>query len=75
MLLVVDVLKIVGTLMREHNFYHICVFTKSNGGNVHKLSTYHNENRPFNPQVLAATSGAAMIQRYMVFAEWISHLA
>jgi hypothetical protein len=54
----VDVLKIVGgTLMREQKFYHsIQVFTKSNEGNVDKLTTCCKEKRLFNPQVLTTTS-------------------
>jgi superfamily II DNA helicase RecQ len=54
-----DVLQIIGTLRREQKFYHIRVFTKSNSDNVELLKTCSEDNRPFNPQILTATSGAA----------------
>jgi hypothetical protein len=54
-----DVLKIMGTLLREQKFYHIRVFTKSNLDNVEVLQACQEDARPFNPQILAATSGAA----------------
>jgi superfamily II DNA helicase RecQ len=54
-----DVLKVVGTLMREQKFYHIKVFTRSNESNVDVLTTCREDARPFNPQILTATSGAA----------------
>jgi hypothetical protein len=54
-----DVLQIVGTLHREQKFYHIRVFTKSNTANVEVLKLCPEDERPFNPQILTATSGAA----------------
>jgi hypothetical protein len=62
-----DVLKIVGTLHREQKFYHIRVFTKSNADNVDvflagiedERPLCREDERPFNPQILVATSGAA----------------
>jgi hypothetical protein len=54
-----DLLKITGTLLREQKFYHIRVFTKSNLDNVCVLQDCREDARPFNPQILTATSGAA----------------
>ena len=54
-----DVLKIIGTLLREQKFYHIRVFSKSNHDNVSVLKECREGARPFNPQILTATSGAA----------------
>ena len=54
-----DLLKIVGSLLREQKFYHTRVFTQSNGPNVEILEQCREEDRPFNPQILTATSGAA----------------
>jgi superfamily II DNA helicase RecQ len=55
----VDILTIVGSLLREHRFYHIRVFMKSNVPNIEVLETCREEARPFNPRILTATSGAA----------------
>ena len=54
-----DLLKIVGSLLREQKFYHTRVFTKSNYPNKDVLEECREEDRPFNPQILVATSGAA----------------
>jgi hypothetical protein len=75
-----DVMKIVGTLMRKHKFYHIRAFTKSNEGNVYVLTSCPKENIPLNPQILIATSGTANTgiedpEVYGIYAEWISRLA
>jgi hypothetical protein len=55
----VDLLKIVGSLLPGQKFYHTRVFTKSNFANVKVLQECQEEDRPFNPQLLIATSGAA----------------
>jgi hypothetical protein len=49
----------IGALMREHKFHHILVFTRLNVDHFDKLEIKREENRPFNPQILIATSGAA----------------
>jgi hypothetical protein len=54
-----DLLKIVGSLLREQKFYHTRVFTTSNYPNKEVLEECREEDRPFNPQILVATSGAA----------------
>jgi hypothetical protein len=55
-----DLLKIVGTLLREQKFYHIRVFCRSNRENEDLFDAECREDeRPFNPQILVATSGAA----------------
>jgi hypothetical protein len=54
-----DLLKIVGTLLREQKFYHIRVFTRSNADHYDELEFATEDKRPFNPQILVATSGAA----------------
>jgi superfamily II DNA helicase RecQ len=55
-----DLLKIVGTLLREQKFYHIRVFCRSLRGNKLVFDEGCREDkRPFNPQILVATSGAA----------------
>ena len=62
-----DLLQIVGTLHREQKFYHTRVFTRSNVPNVDVLvgsetedgPACREEDRPYNPQILVATSGAA----------------
>jgi superfamily II DNA helicase RecQ len=62
-----DILQIVGTLLREQKFYHIRVFTRSNALNADVLVASETDDRPaclevdrpFNPQILVATSGAA----------------
>jgi hypothetical protein len=62
-----DVLKIVGTLHREQKFYHIRCFTKPNAANADIFAAgidddrppCREDERPFNPQILIATSGAA----------------
>jgi hypothetical protein len=62
-----DVLQIVGTLLREQKFYHIQVFTRSNVPNADVLvdsttedqPSCREEDWPFNPQILVATSGTS----------------
>jgi superfamily II DNA helicase RecQ len=54
-----DLLMIIGTLQREQKFYHIRKFTQSNAPNASILDSCSEETRPFNPQILTATSGAA----------------
>jgi hypothetical protein len=55
-----DLLKIVGTLLREQKFYHIRVFCRSLCDNIDVFEAGCSEaKRPFNPQLLVATSGAA----------------
>ena len=55
-----NLLRIVGTLLCEQNFYHICVFCRSLGNNREIFDGGCREDkRPFNPQILVATSGAA----------------
>jgi len=49
----------VGTLLREQKFYHIRVFTRSNADHYDELEFATEDKRPFNPQILVATSGAA----------------
>jgi hypothetical protein len=49
----------VGTLMREQKFYHIRVSTHPNSDKTDELEFVTEEKRPFNPQILVATSGAA----------------
>jgi hypothetical protein len=55
----VDILMIVGSLLREQKFYHIQVFMKSNVPNVELLENCSKEACPFNPRIRTATSGAA----------------
>jgi superfamily II DNA helicase RecQ len=57
----VDILSIVGSLLREQKFYHIRVFMKSNVPNIELLESCIEEARPFNPRILTATSGAANV--------------
>jgi hypothetical protein len=54
-----DLLMIIGTLQKEQKFYHIRKFTQSNAPNAAVLNTCSENARPFNPQILTATSGAA----------------
>jgi superfamily II DNA helicase RecQ len=54
-----DLLMIIGTLQKEQKFYHIRKFTQSNAPNAAILDTCSEAERPFNPQILTATSGAA----------------
>jgi hypothetical protein len=54
-----DLLMIIGTLQKEQKFYHILKFTQSNAPNASILDSCSEETRPFNPQILTATSGAA----------------
>jgi hypothetical protein len=54
-----DILTVVGSLKREQKFYHVRVFNRSNRPNIQVLKTCGENERPFNPQILAATSGAA----------------
>ena len=54
-----DMLMIIGTLLREQKFYHIRTFNSSNTAHASLLESSLEHSRPFNPQVLVATSGAA----------------
>jgi superfamily II DNA helicase RecQ len=54
-----DIMSVVGSQMREQKFYHVRVFLRSNIPNGDKLALCTEAERPFNPQILAATSGAA----------------
>jgi ATP-dependent helicase YprA (DUF1998 family) len=54
-----DILTVVGSLKREQKFYHVRVFNRSNQPNIQVLQECGENERPFNPQILAATSGAA----------------
>jgi hypothetical protein len=54
-----DLLMIIGTLQKEQKFFHIRKFCQSNAPNQTLLETCSEKERPFNPQILTATSGAA----------------
>jgi hypothetical protein len=55
-----DLSKIVGILLCEQKFYHICVFCRSLQANVDIFDAGCREDkRPFNLQILVATLGAA----------------
>jgi hypothetical protein len=52
-------MSVVGLQMRVQKFYHVRVFLCSNLSNDDMLAVCVEADRPFNPQILAATSGAA----------------
>jgi superfamily II DNA helicase RecQ len=62
-----DALKIIGALHREQKFYHVRAFARSNCNNADAFAAGVDDDRPiclekdrpFNPQILCATSGAA----------------
>jgi hypothetical protein len=54
-----DILTVVRSLKRKHKFYHVRVFNRSNRPNIQVLKEYTETDRPFNPKILATTSGAA----------------
>jgi hypothetical protein len=53
-----DVVPLTGNFLKEQKMWHILQFCKDNRPNVDILETCDESERPFNPQILPATSGA-----------------
>jgi hypothetical protein len=54
-----NILSVTGAQMKEQKFHHTNIFAATNLPNLALLATSDEAARPFNPQMLTATSGAA----------------
>jgi hypothetical protein len=53
-----DVVPLTGSYLKEQKMWHILQFCKDNRNNSAVIDSCEETNRPFNPQLLTATSGA-----------------
>ncbi len=54
-----EIVYVTGAQMKEQKFHHTNIFAATNLPNLALLATSDEAARPFNPQMLTATSGAA----------------